>query len=405
MSLKKLFAACLLPALLASCAAPAQEAPLALGVCRRPDAVTISYMNDPDTDYGFTDLRCANLSGWDLSGRSADLLLADFDTRTRWPERLPEGFDPVRLLELGKDPGLDLRALHAQGITGKGVGIAIIDQTLLVEHQEYGDRLRLYQEYHSAARENASMHGPAVASIALGETVGVAPEALLYFIADGLGVDSEGGFQRDLSYYAEDIDRLVSLNAALGEEEKIRVISLSVGWMPGDAGAEAMEAAVARARGAGVAVVFVSSRDPLLEPWMGMGRTPYGDPNDLNDCRPGLFWEDSLYTGDYHGGDGSLLLVPMDRRTLAAPSGEAEYAHYASGGMSWAVPWVAGLYALAWQVKPGVTFEEFNAAARATSRPVSAARDGVEYPYGSVVNPQALLEALAGSPAPAKVPG
>ena len=399
MDFRKILALCLLPGLLASCAAPPTA--LELGVCRQPAAVTVSYFDDPNVDYGFTDLRCADLSAWDLSDRAEDLLLADFDTRTRWPERLPEAFSPAVLLELGKDPGLGLRALHAQGITGKGIGIAIIDQTLLTEHQEYADRLRLYQEYHSAAEENASMHGPGVASIALGETVGVAPEALLYFIADDL---SGKGSARDLTHYAEDIDRLSTLNGTLPEGEKIRVISMSVGWMPDDPGAEAIEDAVARARVAGIAVVCVNSRDPLLEPWMGMGRAPYGDPNAVEDCRPGIFWEDGLYNGDYRGADGSLLLVPMDRRTLAAPSGGGEYAHYASGGMSWAVPWVAGLYALACQVKPDVTFEEFNEAARASARPVSVTREGVKYPYGKVVNPQALLEALAGSLAPAKDP-
>ena len=43
------------------------------------------------------------------------------------------------------------------------------------DHQEYGDRLRFYQEYHTAAQGPASAHGPAVASIALGETGGSAP--------------------------------------------------------------------------------------------------------------------------------------------------------------------------------------------------------------------------------------
>ena len=132
----------------------------------------------PDTDAGWGDFRCADLRDWDLSDMEEELFAADFDTRTQWPADLPGSFEPERLLELGKDPGLGLRALHEQGITGKGVGIAIIDQTLLVEHREYADRLRLYQEYHTAAEDGASTHGPAVASIALGETVGVAPEAL-----------------------------------------------------------------------------------------------------------------------------------------------------------------------------------------------------------------------------------
>lgn len=294
-------------------------------------------------------------------------------------------------MDLGKDPGLGLRALHETGITGKGVGIAIIDQTLLVEHREYADRLRLYQEFHSAAQDAASTHGPAVASIALGKAVGVAPEALLYFIADSLG----DGESRDLTHYAQDADRLIALNETLPEDEKIRVISMSVGWMPDTPGADLLEAAIGRARDAGVAVVCVNSRDPLLAPWMGMGREPFGDPNALSSCRPGAFWEESLYSGEFRGADGSLLLVPMDQRTTASPAGEAAYTHFAEGGMSWVAPYVAGLYALACQAKPEVTFAEFLAAAQFTARPVSVrTEEGGEYPYGKVVDPAALLEAL-----------
>lgn len=156
-----------------------------------------------------------------------------------------------------------------------------------------------------------------------------------------------------------------------------------------------IEAAIGRARSAGIAVVCVNSRDPLLEPWMGMGREPYGDPNDLADVRPGAFWEEYLYSGEYRGADGSLLLVPVDRRTAASPAGEGEYACFAQGGMSWAAPYVAGLFALACQVRPEVTYEEFLAAARATADPVSIrSAEGKEYPYGKVEDPAALLARL-----------
>lgn len=383
---------CLLLALLAACAPPRSGSRPASMICRRPPAVTVPLVDGPNIDAGWGDFRCADLREWDLADMDEALFAADFDTRTRWPEELPEDFDPERLLELGKDPGLGLREIHGRGITGKGVGIAIIDQTLLVEHQEYADRLRYYQEYHGAAKEDASTHGAAVASIALGETVGTAPEALLYFIADDLG--GSGG-ERDMTHYAEDVDRLTALNETLPEEERIRVISMSVGWMPDTPGAEEMETAVARARERGIAVICVNSRDPLLEPWMGMGREPYGDPNALEDCRPGAFWEEYLYSGEYRGADGSLLLVPMDRRTAASPAGEGEYAYFAEGGMSWTAPYVAGLYALACQVKPEVTYEEFLAAAQATARPVSVRSvEGREYPYGRVVDPAALLARL-----------
>ena len=382
--------------LLTSCALPPPEETAAEGteiIARCP--VAGERETAPQALPSSGDLRGTDLRDLDLTDEAERLFAADFDTRTQWPEKLPEKFDPAQLLEWGKDPGLGLRELHQRGITGKGVGIAILDQTLLTEHQEYGDRLRYYQEYHNAAQEPASAHGPAVASIALGKTVGVAPEALLYYIADDNYRDEGSKFAVDLSYYAEDVDRFTALNETLPDEEKIRVLSISIGWTEETAGAEALEAAIARARAAGIAVVCVNSRDPLLEPWMGMGRRRRGSYNNRADFRPGVFWQELLYSGEFRGADGSLLLVPMDRRTAASPAGAEEYVQFAEGGMSWAVPYVAGLYALACQVKPEVTFAEFLAAAQATANPISIWKDeDAEYPYGRVVDPAALLAAL-----------
>ena len=402
-------AACLLAALAAGCAAPrpapTQEAdPDALtagtvsrrppaglqGMARRQQELGLEALLTPDGN-GCLDLRAADLRQADLAGLGDPLLNADFDSDTLWPDALPGGFDPEAMMELGKDPGLGVRALHEQGVTGRGVGIAIIDQTLLTEHQEYADRLRLYQEYNTVA-ESAELHGAAVASIALGGTVGVAPEALLYYIADQVGHGDGGNFVRDMSDYARDIDRFIALNDTLPEEEKIRVISMSVGYMADTQGAQEMDAAIARARAAGIAVVWVSDDDPLMSQFTGAGRAPVEDPNDIRSVRPGRFWTKYLYDGTFGGTDS--LLVPMDRRTTASPSGAADYAYYVDGGMSWAVPYVAGLYALACQVKPDVTFEEFTAAARDTARPVISVHEGKEYPFGNVVDPAALLEAL-----------
>jgi subtilisin family serine protease len=92
-------------------------------------------------------------------------------------------------MELGKNPGFDLDKLHSSGITGKGVSIAIIDQALLVDHEEYKDNLKMYEEIHwpSDKNDQAQMHGSAVTSIAVGKTVGVAPGADLYYIAEQHG--------------------------------------------------------------------------------------------------------------------------------------------------------------------------------------------------------------------------
>jgi len=65
-----------------------------------------------------------------------------------------------KLLEEGKNPGLGLRKLHEQGITGEGVVVAIIDQKLLMDHKEYKNKIESYSEYGKAKEEDPSMHGP-----------------------------------------------------------------------------------------------------------------------------------------------------------------------------------------------------------------------------------------------------
>ena len=49
-----------------------------------------------------------------------------------------------KLLQDGINPGLGIRALHEQGINGSNVGIAIIDQPLLLGHKEYSSRITRY---------------------------------------------------------------------------------------------------------------------------------------------------------------------------------------------------------------------------------------------------------------------
>ncbi len=383
----------------------AGDAPQAGTIARRPEANTAMWTEgmsaeellEPDRT-GCVDVRGADLSGADLSQAGALLENASFDGRTKWPDTLPEGLDLSKLMELGRDPGLGVRILHEQGITGKGVGIAIIDQTLLTDHQEYKDRLRFYEEYNTAAQQAAQMHGAAVASIALGETAGVAPDALLYYIADDTGTYKDETYTQDMRFYARDIDRFVALNETLAADEKIRVISISLGYMPDTPGAQEMDAAIARARAAGIAVVYVSDSDRMMKNYMGAGRAPYGDPNDPAQRLPGRFWQSALFGGEYT--TSRALLVPMDRRTAASPSGTDEYAYYVNGGMSWAIPYIAGLYALACQVDPDVTFEQFTGAAIETAQPLSLLHEGRQYSYGRLVNPAALLGKINGKPVP-----
>lgn len=322
------------------------------------------------------DLRGYDLSALDLSNRIVDLLMADFDDRTRWPGKLPSGFDRSRIMELGKNPGLGVRKLHERGVTGKGIGVAIIDQGLLVDHVEYKDRLRLYEEIH-CIDETAAMHGPAVASIAVGKTVGVAPGADLYYIAETHGTFLPGGkIDWDFSHLAKSVDRIVEVNRRLPEKAKIRVISISVGWSPQRQGYTEIVAAVERAKKEGLFVVSSSLSETYDRKlfFHGLGREPQANPDWHESYGPGLWWTDQFYTWSVAAGAArETLLVPMDSRSTASPTGPLDYVFYRQGGWSWSIPYIAGLYALACQVKPAITPEIFWAKAIETG-------DSIEIP-------------------------
>jgi hypothetical protein len=349
---------------------------------------------NPNSNEGWqVDVRSTDLSSLDLHDRLSDLINADFDSATKWPNKLPESFDPVKIMELGKDPGLAIRKLHKQGITGKGVSVAIIDQTLLVNHKEYVNSVKLYEEINIPRKQEAQMHGPAVASIAVGETVGVAPEAELYYIAETHGIFKKDGFDWDFTYLAQSIDRILEINKDLPNDKKIRVISISVGWSPDRKGYKEVLEAVDRAKKEGIFVVSSSLEETYGFRFHGLGRDSMSNPNDFNQYQPGSWWSDIYFSGDFDS-NKEMLLVPMDSRCTASPTGENDYVFYSQGGWSWSIPYIAGLYALSCQADPSITPEIFWKKALDTGTTIDIEKNEKTYKFGKIVDPVKLINSL-----------
>ncbi|MBN1428112.1 MAG: CPBP family intramembrane metalloprotease [Anaerolineae bacterium] len=363
-------------------------------IMHRPESSTFSavrgsldeiphYQGDASNPMA-VDLRGYDISHLGLRNSLSDLEYAVFDTQTRWPStgQMPPGFDPTVILETGKNPGLSVRGLHERGITGRGVGIAIIDQPLLTGHREYADRLMWYEDIYPFGTSMAEMHGPAVSSIALGKTVGVAPEADLYYFNIGSGISG-----LDFHYHARAIRRVLEINHYLPRERQIRVISLSTGWLPQYMGYDDMVDAVTEAEAAGLLVLEVDSHG-----LMGLGRHPNTNPDDFATYEPGVFWAENYYDGNWVIKD--MLLVPMDSRTVAGSGSSDEYTFGRMGGMSWAVPYLAGVYALAVQADPDITPEHFWALAYETGRSIEVEHDGTVFSLETIIDPPALIAAL-----------
>ena len=358
-------------------------------------SLTSAPTYNPDSDQMWQmDLRAYDLSQLDLRYSFDDLMYADFDSQTKWPlpDRMPNAFDWQRILEMGKNPGLGIRQLHALGITGYGVGIAIIDQTLLVDHQEYASQLRLYEETDDirGGLLETQMHGPAVASIAVGRTVGVAPDADLYYIASALC--GTGTYESvDFACLAQSVRRILDMNTQLPKDRRIRVISMSIGWGAESRGYSEITAAVREAKAAGMLVICSSVEEVHGFEFHGLGRLPLADPDTFQSYEPGLWWARQFYADQ---GSPNRLLVPMDSRTVASPGGVDEYAFYREGGWSWSIPYIAGVFALVAQVKPTVTPDEFWALALNTGQSIELSHEDKAIRFGPILDPVSLIGAL-----------
>jgi len=289
-----------------------------------------------------------------------------FDRRTQWPpqEKLPKGFSPAVWMEACKDPGLGVRDLHAKGITGKGVAVAVIDKPIRSDHKEFGDRM-IYEAIGSDPRNH--FHGLACASIAAGSTCGVAPGARIHYFATPASVNRA-------HYYALALNRLVEVNKELPEGKKIRVVSISDGIsMLSLGGLECLEA-IKETEKEGIAVIY-SDTAGLNFLWSGC--PPSKDRNDPNVYAVASYLKGKLKLTPY-------VLLPASYRTTAENDGESNYRYWGEAGFSWAMPYLSGLAVLAWQIDPSLKYDEIRKMIIQTATPIP---DNCK-----VVNPKALLD-------------
>jgi len=291
----------------------------------------------------------ADVRGKDLRGEALDLDLIRtlwFNEKTVWDS--DDKLLAKSVMTQGKNPGLGVRALHARGITGLGVNMAIIDQNMCLTHPEFADRIVKYHDLGCDMPANeGSMHGPAVTSLLVGQTVGTAPDAGVYYAA----VPS---WKKDAQYYADALDWIIAENRLLSNAHKIRVVSVSAAPSGPDSpytqNNAAWDKAVARAEADGLAVLDCTNHHGWINP-------AYYDveaPEDVSAANTGF-----PRTGPLTDCTTESLAAPNGFRTQAEEyqSGDFSYQYMGQGGLSWAIPYVAGVLAMGWQVQPDLDGE------------------------------------------------
>lgn len=296
-----------------------------------------------------------------------------FNESTMFPteEHMPSDLSPDELMKIGMDPGLGVRELHEQGITGKHVNVAIIDQPLMSHHPEFDRRIVKLFNLVNGPKSRESMYGPVVTSLFVGKTVGTAPEANVYYA-------SVPAWLEDGAYEAKALDWILSENASLPADRKIRVVAVARS-MDGEhiKNASAWQESKQRAADAGILVLDYGD-DRLTS-------AAYFDCFDRDNFEKlscgfpdQKIWSDKT---------GSYLFVPTSYRTVAEQlDGYEGYSYWGVGAENWTVPYTAGVLAMGWQVRPEYTAEQMVDALKESAY----IKDNVHY-----INPPAFIELLS----------
>jgi serine protease AprX len=295
----------------------------------------------------FMDARWKNLAGIDLRQHPEYPATFWFNDQTVWPsaDRMPSGMEPGILLTNAMNPGLGIHSLHQRGITGKGVCVGIIDQPLYLGHPEYAGKIAAYHDV--GCNSESSMHGPGVTSLLAGENCGTAPGARIYYVATP-------SWLGDAEYFARALEWLVQTNQHLPEAKKIRVVSVSAApsgrGSPFKKNQASWDRAVEKAEQAGMLVLDCSWEHGFIGPAFFQAM----DREAVSNCVPGVLGHDIKSSLQRR------LFVPNSPRTTAEHyrSEQAGYQYTGRGGLSWSIPYCAGVLALGWQVNPELTGPE-----------------------------------------------
>lgn len=286
----------------------------------------------PYMDVRWKDLRSVK----DLSESTISTL--DFNKQTIWPRGKKKIAN--RLLKAGMNPGLGIKGLHKKGITGAGVTLAIIDQKMYLDHPEFKGKILKYVEL-GCSKESASMHGPGVTSLLVGKNIGTTPGANIYYAAVTT-------IKLDAEYYAEALEWLIAENKNLSYDQKIRIVSVSAapsGKYTYYKNIHRWDEACEKAAQDGILVLDCTEHRGIVKPCCYNRETPEA----VSRCIPGFLGikiEDSK--------DDTHIYAPNAFRTQAEEYNPGKYSYQFTGrgGVSWSIPYVAGVLALGLQVRP-----------------------------------------------------
>lgn len=324
-----------------------------------PDNITEEWLrenlNNPNfSRWGFTYSDLSNCTFGKINPETLQNI--SYSTYTKFPVEHPFNTD------FSKQIDYSIKDIHNNGITGKGVNVAIIDEDFLLRHVEC-DSIIDYTDCREEKKSNDDYHGLIVSSMLAGKNVGVAPEANISYFAASSG--SIEGMAR------ESIAALKNIYNRNLEGANIKVVSIS-----GYAHRENPEFNMIRQLLAEQGCSIIDSVN------FGMAFTCINAENKDNTT--------SYYYSKWQEEDKesykSLIAVPVPKLIPLSYTTNG-YRIGGNSSYSWAIPRLSGIYALCLQINPELTIEQCAQLAQETK---IVTEDGI-----SIINPKGMIEKLS----------
>ena len=383
------------------------------------DSIIQKMINGEYDNYIIREGLCGrDIENWDLSGLSEQMLpYLCFDSETNFPDTLKE--KAQQLLESSKCIMQAIQELHESNITGKGVNVAIIDTPF--DYSQFSDSL----SYHQVEGIDSESHGITVVSI----ISQIVPEAQITFFGDDKksktrNTDAENLIKslvgtRKLKADVLSISSPIDINHELLSEkcEVINSINFNSGKLgfryglrkningneviePADCQSEGKDkqpiekSIINKLREFGIETdsiddkninqiidtllnLGISKEDPKLKLVEKLSKSP--EEFHLESIK-----DDKLATPGKNIENSDLVCIPSAGITVKQNGGIFKY--IGTNSTSFSIPVVTGLFAMARQVKPDITLENFSEICKQTA----TAENGYR-----VINPQALIKGLA----------
>lgn len=275
-----------------------------------------------------------------------------------------------------------LSKLHARGITGKGVTVAVVDSGI-APHQDFGDRIVAFRDFtggRTVAKRavDKTGHGTHVAGIIAGSgerVAGIAPEAGLV----GCRISTP-----------EEAVKAIDWVIANKEKYSIDILNLSLGVnAPSNPADDHFRQAAERAVDAGILVVAAAGNECLGDVCESTITSPGNSPKvitvgALDDRSTKSLKDDGVYASSSQGSavggkpdliaEGVNVLAPLAKGSDFAKTLSKSALYTALSGSSQAAPMVSGVLALMLQVAPDLSQDQAKDVLRRTADKLEGVR-------------------------------